>query len=83
MREYKTLILINATTSMDDVIHLLEISIPEIFERIKRVLRNHETDPYDVYFKIAIFRNYKYSLNEIYIESNWENSNQNLDYFIN
>ena len=59
---------------MDACINRLENAVPLVLERIKTILEKHDIDPFDVYFKIAIYRNYRYSNSDIYCEFKWTNT---------
>ena len=78
----KTLILLDATCSMDHLIDKTKKTIEKMFERIARVLDENYVKGKSFQIKIAVYRNYNSPEDKIYQESTWESKPQNLVKFL-
>jgi hypothetical protein len=77
----KTMILIDATCSMGQLLDQTKSNVQIMLERIKGVLAENGIDESGVLMKIAVYRNYNIDL--IYQESSWETDAKNLKQFLN
>jgi hypothetical protein len=78
----KTLILLDATYSMDHLINKTKKTIEKMFERITHVLEENNIRDKSFQIKIAIYRNYNSPEDKIYQGSTWESKPQNLVQFL-
>jgi hypothetical protein len=78
----KTLILLDATCSMDHLIDKTKKTIEKMFERIAHVLDENNIKDKSFQIKIAVYRNYNSPEDKIYQGSTWESKPQNLVQFL-
>ena len=77
----KTLILLDATGSMINLLDKTKKTISKMFKRITQVLEKDKIkESFEI--KIAVYRNYSSPEDEIYQESVWERKPQNLIKFL-
>ena len=78
----KTMILIDATCSMQKLLDQTKSNVQVMLERIKKILKENNIDESDVLMKIAVYRNYDSKIDLVYQESSWETDAKNLKQFL-
>ena len=80
--EFKTLILMDATGSMDKFLENAKNSVSKMFEQTNKVLKKNNYPEGFLYMKFVGYRNYNSPENELLQHSDWENSPDNIKKFL-
>ena len=80
--EFKTLILMDATGSMDNLLENAKESVSKMFEQANTILKKKGYPEGFLFMKLAAYRNYSSLENELLEDSPWENSPENLKIFL-
>jgi hypothetical protein len=78
----RTLVLIDATASMNHLLDKTKRTLGVMFERVRQVLQAQELDTGSFQMKLAVYRNYNVPENLLLQQSSWENRPDSLVEFL-
>ena len=79
----RTVCLMDATCSMSHLLHKCKNTVDTMFERVSKILQDHQISSDSFQVQFVVYRNYNSSKDKILQSSPWETKSQNLRAFMN